>query len=180
MVVRVGRGEDMDIREAVRKNLEIAKAALAMDKFLASVTLLIKEDGSTLPVPHKGDEGEPMEVNKSRIALTAGVMARVLGADMVVMVWDAAFRTVDAKDKDDLDETDAPLTYPKSMRTECVIVHGIDLRDGGTHIDMAPYKGGDGEPVEFLPKDEKWAEAEFSTRFDDLIRKGYGECSRRT
>lgn len=170
----------MDIREAVRKNLEVAKSCLARDKYLAGVTLLVRESGDTMPLAHKGNEDEPMEVNKSRNAIMAGIMAKAMGADMVVMVWDAAFRTMDADSKDGIDETEMPLSYPKSMRTECIIVHGIDLRDGGTHIDIAPYKGGDGEPVEFLPKDDKWAEAEFSTRFDELIKQGYEECSRRT
>jgi len=167
----------MDIREAVRKNLETAKTALERDRHLANMILLVK-GGSVLPLPMMGFEGVPAGESKSRNALAAGLLARKLGAEMVVMVWDAAMRTMPkGTDIDEVDETEMPLSYPKSMRTECVVVHGIDLRDGGKHVEIAPYKGGDGEPVEFLELDKNLEGAPMDTRFDELILEGYESSS---
>ena len=46
-----------------------------------------------------------------------------------------------------MDSTEAPLTYPRSMRTECILINGIPLPDGKDEMIMIPYKGGEGEPL---------------------------------
>jgi hypothetical protein len=58
------------------------------------------------------------------------------------------------------------------MRTECLIVEGINVPSGEELVLIAPYKGGDGEPVEFLPNSFP-EETPIETRFKDLIIQGY-------
>ena len=112
---------------------------------------------------------------KSRNAFAAGAFAKKLNADLLVFVWDAAFRTIDLKEqpniKKEMDATEAPLTYPRSMRTECIIINGIPLPDGKDEMIMVPYKGGEGEPVELLP--DTYKGLDFESRFTELVRKGW-------
>ena len=112
---------------------------------------------------------------KSRNVFAAGMFAKKLNADLIVFVWDAAFRTVDLKEhpnaKEEMDATETPLTYPRSMRTECIIINGIPLPDGKDEMIMVPYKGGEGEPVELLP--DTYKGLDFESRFTELVRKGW-------
>lgn len=170
----------MNIQEVVRNNLELAKRAIIKDGYLMNVIILVK-DGAQTALPHQAFEGVPSNEAKGRNALLAGAAAATTGADMVVMVWDAAMLKMPPDtDTDKLDETDMPLSYPRSMRTECIIVHGMDFKGGESHIEVAPYKGGDGKPVEMLPRDNDLDGASMSCRFNELIKKAYDECSRQT
>ena len=116
------------------------------------------------------------EDSKTRNAFAAGAFAKKLNVDLVIFVWDAAFRTINLKDqpnikKEGMDATEAPLTYPRSMRTECILINGIPLPDGKDEMIMIPYKGGEGEPVEFLP--DTFKGLDFESRFTKLVREGW-------
>ena len=114
------------------------------------------------------------EESKTRNAWGSGVMAKKVGADFLVFIWDGAFRTVPNPDSFEYDETEAPLAYPKSLRTECIILNGIYLPSGKEDMVMVPYKGGDGEPVEFIPN-ELPEGAEFKSRFAELAVDGWNK-----
>jgi hypothetical protein len=107
--------------------------------------------------------------SKTRNVFAAGSFARLLKADLVVIVWDAAFREMPVDTM--MDATETPLTYPRSMRTESIIVTGIPIPDGEDDIIMIPYKGGAGEPIEFIPN--TFQGSKFKSRFTPLVRQGW-------
>ena len=157
------------MKEILNVILERAKVALQEDAFIPLVAFI---KGSTLlaAFPMKFDEKVPSEENKSKNVFVAGVMARKLNADTVILTWDAAYRMVPAGT--DYDETEAPLSYPKNMRTECLIIEGISVPSGKEECAIISYKGGDGEPVEFLSNDLP-KDAPFESRFANIVLKGY-------
>lgn len=124
-----------------------------------------------------------MDEAKTRNVFLIGGMAQKLKANRVIIIWDAAFRTVAASDAKSAfnDQTERPLLYPKSMRTECIIVNEVLLPSGDDQTIVIPYKGGEGEPVEFLSDDpvtKALAEggAKFESRFTQLILDGYNRA----
>jgi hypothetical protein len=152
---------------------EIAKENLKRDGYLVPLFMWFRE-GKFLIDPQIMAEfkGCNAEDAKTRNVFVAGALAHKLQADQVVFIWDAAFRIVDPKQE--YDETEAPLSYPKSMRTECIVVCSISLPSGKEETVMVPYKGGDGEPVEFLPNDFSKG-AEIKTRFTEIILEGWNK-----
>jgi hypothetical protein len=111
----------------------------------------------------------------TRNAFVAGIMSNKMGADLVVLLTDAAFRHItDGKIPSSPEEQ--PLSYPRSMRTECIVIIGIKVPSGESDVMMVPYKGGEGEPVEFIPN-ELPKEAKFETRFSDLVVQGWKKAS---
>lgn len=142
----------------------IAKRLLEKDGFLSPVIFLIKNDQLMI---------EPIPMEAIDKIMGAGLMAKDFGADKIILIWDAAFRTVD-KLPEPYDETEAPLTYPKSMRTECILLNEIEVPSGKDNTIVIPYKGGDGEPVEFLP-DNLPEEAKFKSRFTEIALQGYNK-----
>lgn len=124
-----------------------------------------------------------MDEAKTRNTYLIGGMAAKLNADRVILIWDAAFRTVDKANTENVfnDQTERPLLYPKSMRTECIILNEVLLPSGDDQTIVIPYKGGEGEPVEFLSDDpvtKALAEsgAKFESRFTQLILDGYNKA----
>jgi hypothetical protein len=161
----------------VVENLKIiAKKLLEKDGFLSPVIFLIKNDQLMIePIPMEAIDKimGATEDSKARSAFVAGLMAKDFGADKIILIWDAAFRTVD-KLSEPYDETEAPLTYPKSLRTECIILNEIEVPSGKDNTIVIPYKGGDGEPVEFLP-DNLPEDAKFESRFTEIALRGYNK-----
>jgi len=157
----------------------VAKQNLQRDGRILPVFFLIK--GEQLVVEPKPtviiDEMFPpeqlsAEESKSRAVFVMGVLARQVQADRIIMIWDAAFRSYEKGT--DFDPLNAPLTYPKSMRTECIILNDIQLQTGKDATVIVPYKGGDGEPVEFLPNTFDGMECE--SRFTELAIRGYNKA----
>jgi hypothetical protein len=112
----------------------------------------------------------PIDEAKSRAVYIMGQSAKKVGANRIIMIWDAAMKIV--KSFEDYDPTEAPLTYPKSMRTECIILNDIHLETERDSTVIIPYKGGDGEPVEFLPDDDfKGMQSE--SRFTKIAVRAY-------
>jgi hypothetical protein len=109
---------------------------------------------------------------KSRAVYCMGALAKVSHADRLIMIWDAAMRTLPSNIP--YDPTEAPLSYPKSMRVECIIIIDISFTTGQDKTIVIPYKGGDGEPVEML-SDVLPKEATFKTRFTEIALEGYNK-----
>lgn len=120
---------------------------------------------------------------KSKTALAAGGLCRKHCGDRVILIWDAAFMTCDIASRSELEKPEnAPLTQPRGLRTECLIINDIKLPSGEDRIKVTPYKGGlDGKkwvgPVEFLEKTYP-DEAKFESRFTELILKGYNAADK--
>jgi hypothetical protein len=102
-----------------------------------------------------------------------GALAKKLGANRLIMIWDAAMRTVPPDIK--YNETEAPLTYPRSMRTECIIINDILFDTGKDNTTVIPYKGGDKEPVEFI--ENKFEGVNPESRFTEVAINGYNKIS---
>ena len=161
-----------------------AKANLVKDGSLAPVFFLCCGEQLIMPptlmslfdklLGHIPDADEA----KTRDVFLIGGMARKLGADRIIMIWDAAFREYSAASKEELegDQTERPLLYPKSMRTECIIVNEVLLPSGEDRTLVFPYKGGDGAPVEFLHSDLLSKADSYESRFTEVILKGYNKA----
>ena len=161
--------------------IRIAKTGLQRDTYLVPVFFLLKDE--TLIVPptpistldeifkkiYPGAQTN-MEDSKSRDVFVIGRMAKEYGANRIIMIWDAAMKTIEKGQE--YSPLEAPLTYPKSMRTECIIVNDIQLQSGTDNTVVVPYKGGDGEPVEFLPEILP-KEGKIESRFTEIALKGY-------
>jgi hypothetical protein len=76
----------------------------------------------------------------------AGVVGQKMQADLLVTVYDAAMRAVPIGTEIDPD-IDGPLSYPKSMRTECLVLSAINLPSGENETIVETYEGGEGMPV---------------------------------
>jgi len=158
--------------------ISAAKESLKKDGFLNPAFFLFQNDkqiyGSLMSLfdemlGHPPNMGEA----KTRNVILVGVLAKELKADRVVLIWDAAFRMVDKKDAPEYSELEAPLTYPKSMRTECLIIENINILSGKDSVEIIPYKGGEGYPVEFLPDILPKEMGKYESRFPELVLKGY-------
>ena len=153
----------------------IAKKNLSDDGYLCPIFFLVKDEmiiAPPIPCNILFDKKLNAEDAKSFAVFKMGVLARAYKATRLIMIWDAAMRTM-PKDGN-YDATDAPLTFPKSMRTECIIVNDINLQSGKDKTCIVPYKGGDGEPVEFLP-DEDYKDMPAESRFTELALEGYNK-----
>lgn len=101
---------------------------------------------------------------------TVGLAAKTLDMEKVVVIHDAAFRQIKPEDIKKYDATEKATLYPKSMRTECIVICEIELKSAKSEIYVLPYKGGEGEPVEFL---EEMRPDSHESRFIDYVMKGY-------
>jgi hypothetical protein len=161
-----------NLTEAIKK---VAKDNLLKDGYLVPVFFVLIRDSIIMePQPiniidkiYGSDLSS--EESKTRAVFCIGAIAKKFGGDRIIMIWDAAMRTVDAGFKYTPDE--APLTYPKSMRTECLIINDIDFLMGEDKTCVVPYKGGDGEPVVFLPEPAGLDSME--SRFTQIAMDGY-------
>ena len=164
------------ITELVGSTLEFAKGVLKKDNVLAPVALLVAPSGVTV-VPIKFDS----DAKKHTVYTAIGSACRRIGATHVVLVNDAAMRTFDKGadyEKVVSDPTEAPLTYPKSMRTEVVMVLGHELGTDRTEFLMQPYKD-EGGKVEFLDEPAKGDEfTGFKSGLIDDIENGYSRLDR--
>jgi hypothetical protein len=161
------------MRKALEKILEAAKQNLVNDGYIYPVSFIFKA-GQLVKIMPLSYEANECNDSKGINAYAAGIAASLFEGDYVAMVWDAAFRSLPSDTKpEDIDATEAPLTYPKSMRTECIVVFGVSVTNDHEDIVMAPYKGGEGEPVEFIKVKNLPPETVFKHRFSEIIRKGY-------
>lgn len=150
--------------------LDFAKKILSHDGFLAEIALIFKGDKLLCTVLLQV-EGPCSYDSRTEILVKVGSLARSMEADLVVHIADAAMRQL-PEGADPTDITEAPLSQPKSMRTECIIVNGIKVPDGDSDVLIQAYKGGDGEPVEYIPYDIP-SDAKFDSRFTEVVRIGW-------
>jgi hypothetical protein len=101
------------------------------------------------------DTGDDIHEQLSKNAWFAGVLAKKLKADSIVLAVNGAYRDIDAKDAQSVvyDITEDPTTYPKNMRVEVILLLGINLPSGEKTSMALPYKGGEELPVEFIPEE---------------------------
>lgn len=73
-----------------------------------------------------------------------GAACRKEKCDFVMLINDAAMRSFekheDYKDAIDNYDTEAPLSYPKSMRTECIILVAYEFATDESKVIVQPYK----------------------------------------
>ena len=163
------------MKDILKDVAELAKLNLSQDRHLTPVIMWFKEGRMAFPPQMMHDFPDCNEYdNKTRNVWAAGVLAHKLHADFLILVWDAAFRTV-SNPEEYTHATEAPLLYPKTMRTECIVVEGISLPSGTEDTTMIPYKGGEDEPVEFLPNDLPEGAA-FKSRFADIAVDGWNQA----
>jgi hypothetical protein len=159
--------------------IEAAKKSLEKDGHICPVFFLLRDDSFVMkPTPMAYFDkisGAKLnaEESKTRDVFLIGGLAQKLGANKVILIWDAAMRTASANQE--YSALEAPLTYPKSMRTECIIINEIWLPEGKDHTTIIPYKGGDGEPVEFLPNNFPEG-ATLKSRFTEVALDGYNRA----
>jgi len=173
--------------------IKIAKTNLVMDGKLHPVFFLLKDEDFVLEptllvmldriFARNGYEHTPfqaplnMEDTKTRDTFAIGCLAKALGANRVIVIWDGAFRSVENPKDFKYDDTEAPLSYPRSMRTECLIFNEVWVPEGKDHTVIVPYKGGEGVPVEFLPDDKFNQEGvNYQSRFTEIILAGYNRA----
>lgn len=159
--------------EVVHNILDLAKQNLVKDGKLLPVAFLFKGDEMLKIFPMTMSAGKGGDHTGMNTA-AAGTMAAINGADRVILLWEAAMKKYTKNTKpEDVDETELPLTYPKSMRTECIILLDVQLVGEKSHIEVVPFKGGEGEPVEFI-ENELSDMGGFESRFIGILRDWYG------
>lgn len=87
--------------------------------------------------------------DKYRMYEALGSILYDKGCSEVILLNDCAMRAVDAGAK--IDETELPLTYPESMRTEVLVFMHINFKNKDKYH-LIPYKK-NGKEVEFLKED---------------------------
>ena len=153
----------------IEKIKEIAKEILTKNGHLNPIALFFKGEKEQQDFFCSLDW--KTDVEKQQYMYAVGVIAKQQQASQVFIITDAAMKQMSPEAIKTYDETDAPLTYPKSMRTECIIIHFIDLKSGNSETCIVPYKGGDKEPVVFLPELPK--DVPYKNWFTEMILKGY-------
>lgn len=126
------------------------------EELLDSAKTLLTQDGHIMPVFFLFREGKishllgaPFndEEDKYKSATTAGYNAQQRGCDVVAFICDAAMKEYDGPVEDYDPVTEAPLTYPKSMRQECLVLFVINLKTESAEMYIAPYKDTEEGPV---------------------------------
>jgi hypothetical protein len=159
------------MKEILLKMATAAKASLMEDGNLTPVMMWFKDKELIAgPQLHVNFKLSTADQNKDMNILAAGKYAKVIGADTIVFIWDAAMKIMN-KDQP-YDFTESPLSYPESMRTECILVEGIKMPSGEEDIIIIPYKGGNGKPVEFLPNNQGDLD-QYKSRISQIALSGY-------
>lgn len=162
------------MKDLMKVLMQPAEILLEQDGYISPVLFLFKDKKLITPpilIRYTGDEQVD---EKAEVVYKAGFTAGVLDADCIIIIHDAAFRTIESLDG--MDVTDSPLSFPKSMRTECIMMIGIELPSGKKEMLITAYKGGDGTPVEFLRDFKMPEDVPFDSRFTDLAIKGWEDA----
>jgi hypothetical protein len=155
----------------LRKALKVATEALVTFKKVCPHIIFFR-NGLLLcdPVYMEGIPDTEPDAN-SRYALIAGIMAKRVGADMVILIWDAAMRAGTEVPS----EEEMPLCYPKSMRHEVLIAQSVMIPSGESELLFQFYSDLSGE-IELKPNpfgNGKEMEANCVERFSKIVLKGY-------
>lgn len=152
-----------------QRAMEIAKNNLVNDGRLAAMALCFGPGGVAVVPAEFGTDDEKWAFYRA-----LGAACRDMDATRVVLVNDAAMKTYDPGQYDmhHLDPTETPLTYPKSMRTEVIMVMDHALGTDKTEMLMQPYRDADGK-VEFLPVDEELRNMKFESGLVECVEEGF-------
>jgi hypothetical protein len=131
--------------------IEIAKKNLVKDGRLEPVFFLLRdEEFAYLPMSmvsigriyaRQGHAPLNAEDTKTRDMYTIGGLAKGFRANRVVTIMDGAFRTIENPPAE-YDDTEAPLSYPKSMRTEALTIQDMLLPSGESHVTVVALTRG--------------------------------------
>jgi hypothetical protein len=125
--------------------IETAKKILSTEKHLNPIALLFTGDSiHTVPLSYKTD------AEKEKYLFATGIVAKQLQTDHIYLIFDAAMRLMTPEAIKNYDVTESPLSFPESMRTECIIIHSLDMKTETRETAIIPYKN-DGKEIEFLP-----------------------------
>ena len=161
----------------------IAKKLLVRDGYHQPMFFLCIDDqiiGQPLPTTMFKRFFEELNAEdfKTQAVFGMGLLAKKLEANRLIMVWDAAMRIMPPDTKmGQVDETEFPLQYPRSMRTECLIFNDISFVTGKDVTHVIPYKGGAGEPVEILLNSPIPEGASIDSRFTSIAIEGFNKIS---
>lgn len=146
--------------------IDSAKQNLVTKKYLDPVALLSTEVGIKyiFPLRYKTD------AEKEMYLIATGQTAKQLGTPIVYLVFDAALRTMAPEAIKNYDVTESPLSFPESMRTECIMIHSLELKTETRESVIIPYKK-TGTEIEFLPDLPKADRME--TWMTAAVLKGY-------
>jgi len=162
-------------RELILKLLEKAKEMLIKDGKLYPISFIIKGHLMSL-APAIPTE---VETNKYRNMAILGGFARGTQADFVVALFDGAAKHYDtpeqAKYAMENPDTESPLSYPKSMRQECVIAQVVDFKTRKSYASLLPYSGDHPnfkfeEPTEMV--ETGGAMADYAIKGWDMVEEG--------
>ena len=160
----------------------IAKETLVKDGYHQPMFFLCSDEQiieSPLPTAmfHKLYGDLNAEDFKTKAVFCMGALVKKVNGNRLIMIWDAAMRMFSpGMKREDIDVTEWPLQFPKSMRVECLIFNDISFVTGQSTTSVIPYKGGEGQPVEFLESNIPEG-AEIDSRFTEIAIEGYNKVS---
>lgn len=162
-------------RETVLKFLGKAKELLIKDGELCPIAFIFKGHFMSVAPPIPTD----IETDKYRNMAIVGGFARSAQADCLLALFDGAAKHYDtpeqAKYAMENHETEAPLSYPKSMRQECIIAQVVDFKTRKAYAVLLNYSGDHPnfkfeEPTEMVVIEG--AMAEYAFKGWDMVEEG--------
>jgi hypothetical protein len=148
--------------------MEKAKSNLEQFHSLAPVVLCFSVEGTCFPIlADFSNESEKYQFYKY-----IGKHCKNHDFKKIILINDAAFRSMQVEDFEKIkeDPSERPLTYPKSMRTECIVLMYYDLENKKSDILVQPYKE-EGDKIIWLDSipDMK----NFNSGLLEVIEEGY-------
>lgn len=129
---------DKKLREMLKGHLEAAKTNLIQNKSLMPVAIILSESQPAVVGFDNSD--------KTQAYSLVGLTAAKMNGHSLIIINDIAMRKIDWQglteeeiDKILADPTEHPLTYPKSLRTDGILVHYIDLWSDRQMAYILPY-----------------------------------------
>lgn len=152
--------------EFLHKMLEQAKQILLEDGELEPAAF-VKKDDTLVQVP------AVITGKKYHDANLLGALARSMRATDIISVFDGAGRSYsnpeDAKYALENPDTEAPLSYPRSMRQETVVIFAIECATKTCKVCMMKYSGETPEEFKF----EEPSEMDISGAIPESIIEGW-------
>jgi hypothetical protein len=126
-------------RTLMRGFLETAKGLLIRDKFLHPIAFfVIGPNVVPVMVKYKDDE------EKHAFYASLGAFCQLKGATEILLINDAALKSYDSNESMEKAlenySTESPLTYPPTLRTECIIIMAYNLKTKESVLIAQPYK----------------------------------------
>lgn len=156
------------LEEIVAHFMEPAKKTLVADKYLTPCVVCI--GGANIwPIPVTAEQMD----HKVAFYRAIGSTCKQYGCCVVVLINDCAMKScpkgVDPEEWWS-DPTERPTTYPKSMRTDLIMVGAMDLINKKKAFAVQPYREEDGKIVFF---DLKAPVDSFESGLFDCVEEGY-------